>query len=146
VYSPMLSIEGSSQPFQAFLGAILSVIKGVSVEASPNSSVKLDEIEEKGGDKGKDSGPYAEDDIDNGLGVLRPAIKHTCDEGNESGLMVCPFLHCYLSCCPHPLRLFYLPRNHLHPSKCGYISIPFRTTPLPFHSVAGLEAGNHTCG
>ena len=33
-YSPIISIENSSEPFQAFLGAILSVIKGVAIVPS----------------------------------------------------------------------------------------------------------------
>jgi hypothetical protein len=40
-YSPSFSIEDSSEPFRAFLGAILSVHKGIPVEASkPNTDMR----------------------------------------------------------------------------------------------------------
>ena len=47
-YSPMLSIEDSSKPFQAFLGAILSVKNQVPVQTSIfNPDMKLDDISEE---------------------------------------------------------------------------------------------------
>src|ERR1700728_733577 len=56
-YSPLISIENSSEPFRAFLGAILSVIKGVPVDPSEYSpDMELDTITEEG--------PLSEDDID----------------------------------------------------------------------------------
>ncbi|KAH9017321.1 hypothetical protein EDB85DRAFT_2096490 [Lactarius pseudohatsudake] len=48
-FSPMFSIEGSSEPFRAFLGAILSVLEGTPVPASEfNPSMVLDTIPEEG--------------------------------------------------------------------------------------------------
>jgi hypothetical protein len=57
VYSPGISIQESSEPFRAFLGAILSVVKDVPVKSSAyNPNIKLDTIEEE------------QDDIDDGSG------------------------------------------------------------------------------
>ncbi|KAH9023569.1 hypothetical protein EDB83DRAFT_2527303 [Lactarius deliciosus] len=48
-FSPMFSIEGSSEPFRAFLGAILSVLEGSPVQASKfNPTMVLDTIPEEG--------------------------------------------------------------------------------------------------
>ena len=61
-YSPAISIEESSEPFRAFLGAILSVVKDVRVESSAyNPNIPLDTITEEQGD-----GPLPEHDIDEG--------------------------------------------------------------------------------
>ena len=47
-YSPWITIEDSSEPFRAFLGAILSVVKDVPVESSAyNPTILLDTIEEE---------------------------------------------------------------------------------------------------
>ena len=63
-YSPLISIEGSSEPFRAFLGAILSVIESVPVEPSVYSpDMELDIITEE-----HDDGPLPEHDIDDGSG------------------------------------------------------------------------------
>jgi hypothetical protein len=63
VYSPGISIQESSKPFRAFLGAILSVVKDVPVESSAyNTNMELDTIEEEQ--------PLPEDDIDDGSGEL----------------------------------------------------------------------------
>jgi hypothetical protein len=44
-YSPLISIEDSSEPFRAFLGAILSIVEDVPVERSPfNPNMQLDVI------------------------------------------------------------------------------------------------------
>jgi len=57
-YSLITSIEDSSEPFRAFFGAILSVIKGVAVEPSPfNPDMELDIIIEED-DIGDSSGAY----------------------------------------------------------------------------------------
>jgi hypothetical protein len=113
-YSPMISIEGSSEPFRAFFGAILSVIKGVPVSPSTRDpEMKLDTIIE---DQDQDTGPLRENDLDDGSGAYRGnSSKGTGtktrtssrlanrlgnraqDEGDESGLMVCPFLRYHLS-------------------------------------------------
>lgn len=58
-YSPGIGIEESSEPFRAFLGAILSVVKDVPVESSAyNPNIQLDTIEEV-----HDDGPLPEYDI-----------------------------------------------------------------------------------
>ena len=63
VYSSMISIEGSSQSFQLFLGAILSVTKGISVNPSTfNLGMELDTIIED-----KDPGSLSEDDDSGGI-------------------------------------------------------------------------------
>ena len=67
-YSPGISIQESSEPFRAFLGAVLSVVKDVPLESSAyNPNIQLDTIEEEQGDQG----PLPEDDIDNGSGAYR---------------------------------------------------------------------------
>ena len=59
VYSPEITIRDSSEPFRAFLGAILSVVKDVPVERSAYSSdMELDTIIEEE----EDDGPLPEDD------------------------------------------------------------------------------------
>ncbi|KAH9039312.1 hypothetical protein EDB85DRAFT_2287134 [Lactarius pseudohatsudake] len=64
-FSPMFSIEGSSEPFRAFLSAILSVLDGAPVQASKfNPTLVLDIIPEE------DDGPF-EDDVDDGSGEYR---------------------------------------------------------------------------
>jgi len=102
-YSPEISIEDSSEPFRAFLGAILSVVKDVPVERSTYSSdMELDNIEEE-----EDDGPLPEDDIDDDSGAYQgssgrrattghPATRTREDENTESELIVRPFLGRYL--------------------------------------------------
>ena len=66
-YSPEITIKDSSEPFRAFLGAILSVVKDVPVEHSEYSSdMELDVIKEE-----EDEGPLPEDDIDDDSGTYR---------------------------------------------------------------------------
>ena len=49
-YSPEITINDSSKPFRAFLGAVLSVVKDVPVERiAYRSDVELDIIEDDGG-------------------------------------------------------------------------------------------------
>ena len=63
-YSPKISIDDSSEPFRAFLGAILSVVEDVQVERSVyDSNMQLDTIEEE-----EDDGPLSEHDIDDNSG------------------------------------------------------------------------------
>jgi hypothetical protein len=94
----MISVENSSVPFRAFLGALLSVIEGVDVQ--PSESIpdqQLDPIEEE-----TDDGPSPEDDIDDGSGAYpgsagalsaNPPMTRSrarANRGNtESGLMAC---------------------------------------------------------
>src|ERR1700692_3251703 len=65
-YSIITSNKDSSDPFRAFLGAILSVIKGVAVEPSPfNPNMELDIIIEED----DDPGILPEDDIGDSSGA-----------------------------------------------------------------------------
>ncbi|KAH9083891.1 hypothetical protein EDB83DRAFT_2669793 [Lactarius deliciosus] len=90
-FSPMFSIEGSSEPFRAFLGAILSVLAGAPVQASEfNSTMVLDIIPEEG-----DGGPLPEDDINDDLGEyqgrsttnISSTLPMTTSDAAESELM-----------------------------------------------------------
>jgi hypothetical protein len=96
-YSPKCSIENSSKPFRAFLGAILSVLKAAPVEPSVfNPDMELDFI--------PDDEPLPEDDIDDCSGTYRGASSTSVSlkapmtrsrgttgrEAAESGLMVRP--------------------------------------------------------
>jgi hypothetical protein len=99
VYSPEITIKDSSEPFRAFLGAILSVVKDVPVERSAYSSdMELDIIEEEEND-----GPLPEDDSGAYQGssggraiTSHPATRSREDENTESELIVRPFLGQYL--------------------------------------------------
>ena len=96
-YSPKISIEDSSEPFRAFLGAILSVVKGAPIEPSTFSpDMQLDTIMED-----EDEGPLPEGDIDgsgaytgsssNGSASVPPMTRSRYRAGYEnaeSGLMV----------------------------------------------------------
>ena len=63
----MFSIEDSSEPFRAFLGAILSVLKAVPVQPSIfDPYMEFDTILEE-----EDQGPLSEDDIDDDSGAYR---------------------------------------------------------------------------
>jgi hypothetical protein len=102
-YSPKFTIKDSSEPFRAFLGAILSVVKDVPVERSAyNSDMELDIIEEE-----EDDGPLPEDDIGDDSGAYHgssggrattsyPATRSREDENTESDLIVRLFLDRYL--------------------------------------------------
>jgi len=93
-YSPMISIEDSSEPFRAFLGAILSVIKDVSVEPSAfDLDMELDTIIEE------DEGPLPEDDVHDSSGAYPGSLsegtltnppmtrsnKRRCEESTGNG-------------------------------------------------------------
>ena len=103
-YSVITSIEDSSEPFRAFLGAILSVITGAAVRPSAfNPDMELDTIIEED----DDPGILPEDDIGDRSGAypgisstgtatdlpLTRGRKRARDEGSESGLMVRPCLY-----------------------------------------------------
>ena len=97
----MISIDNSSLPFRALLGAILSVVKKIPVgptNFSPN--IKLDTI-----DDGGDGGPLPEDNIDGRtvysassgeeMANSPPNTRSSHCAGQrkaESGVMVCPML------------------------------------------------------
>ncbi|KAH9004927.1 hypothetical protein EDB86DRAFT_2796383 [Lactarius hatsudake] len=69
-YSPLCSIEDSSEPFRALLGAILSVLKGVPVQASEFNPAMVPDtiptIPEK-----EEGGSSPEDNADDGSGEYR---------------------------------------------------------------------------
>jgi hypothetical protein len=90
-YSPKITIENSSEPFRAFLGAILSVTKGVSVESSAfNPEMEFDHTVGE-----EDEGPQPEDDVSNSYSMC-PGTR-AGRQNTESGLMVCLFLNHILS-------------------------------------------------
>ncbi|KAF8495478.1 hypothetical protein F5888DRAFT_1711201 [Russula emetica] len=77
-YSPGISIQESSEPFRAFLGAISSVVKDVPVESSAyNPNIQLDTIEEE-----QDDGPLPEYDIDDGSGEYQGSSERGTDAGS----------------------------------------------------------------
>jgi hypothetical protein len=79
-YSPPISIESSSEPFRAFLGAILSVLKDVPVESSAyNPTILLDTFEEE-----QDDGPLPEYGIDDGPGEYQGSSGRETDTGSPT--------------------------------------------------------------
>jgi hypothetical protein len=85
-FSPLITMEGSSVPFRAFLGAILSVAKGGVVEPSVfNDPQPLDTIEE--GPREEES-PPPHDDGDDGSGEYRGAVNS--NEGRRPGTRANP--------------------------------------------------------
>jgi hypothetical protein len=102
VYSPGISTQNSSEPFRAFLGATLSVAKGVPVERSTyNPGIQLDTIKEE-----QDDGRLPGDDIDDGSGGYQGSSRRGADTGSpmtcscalgntESELLVHTFLGRY---------------------------------------------------
>jgi hypothetical protein len=147
-YSPAISIEESSEPFRAFLGAILSVAKGVRVEPSAyNPNITLDNIEEE-----QDDGPLPEDDIDDGSEYRgssgsaadttppKTRSRHRNSRGNtESELLVHTFLGRYRSLGSPTLRLLHILPNRLKTSKYGHVCIPCRITLSPFHGAGTVN-------
>jgi hypothetical protein len=98
-YSPGISIQESSEPFRAFLGAILSVVKDVPVESSAyNPNIELDTIEEEQDDI--DDGSEYQDSSGSGADTGSP-MNRSRDRnslGNtESDLLVHTFLGRYRS-------------------------------------------------
>ena len=88
-YSPVSSIENSSEPFRAFLGAVLSVQNGIPVQTSTiDPEMKLDDI--------TDHGPFPDNDI--GLTNVSSKVPTTTIHSRTStsghamdpGLLVCP--------------------------------------------------------
>jgi hypothetical protein len=154
-YSPEITIRDSSEPFRAFLGAILSVVKDVPVERSAyKSDMKLDIITEE-----EDDSPLPEDDIDGGLGAYqdssggmattsRPATRsraHDEHENTESELMfLCSLADICRLACSFTLRLLHPPRILPNISKYGCISIACGTTRSL--SLSALRAANSAYG
>ena len=88
-----------SEPFRAFFGAILSVLKGAHIEPSTfNPNIQLDTLIEE-----TDEGPLPEDDIDEypgssskGSATEPPMTRSRAGRDNaEPGLMDCPFVGSY---------------------------------------------------
>ena len=80
VYSPCSSIKNSSEPFRAFLGAVLSVQNGVPVHTSTiNPEMKLN------------YGPFADNDIVGSSTNVSSKVPTTITSGHteDSGLLVC---------------------------------------------------------
>jgi hypothetical protein len=105
-YSPKISIKDSSEPFRAFLGAILSVLKDAHIEPSTfNPDMQLDIII---GDTNE--GLLLEDNVHDHSGaypsssskdgVTEPLTARSRSRAGhdnaEPGLMVCPFVGSYL--------------------------------------------------
>jgi hypothetical protein len=105
-YSPRISIKDSSEPFRAFLGAILSVLKDAHIEPSTfNPDMQLDIIIED-----TDEGLLPEDNIDDRPGAYPgssskggasepPTTRYrsrASHDNAEPGLMVCPLVGSYL--------------------------------------------------
>ena len=100
-FSPKISIEDSSKPFRALLGAILSTLKGAPVKPSTfNPDIQLDYFVNE-----IDAGPLPEDDLSDQPGVYldspskdsatEPPITHNHSHVQHR-LMVCPFVGSYL--------------------------------------------------
>ena len=122
-YSPMPNVKESSETFRAFIGAVLSVVKDVSVESSPyNPNIELDTIEEEG-----DDGPLSEREYQDssGTGAITPPITRSRDRnscGNtESDLLVHTFLDRYRSLGSLTFRLRRLLPTRLKTSKYGHV-------------------------
>ena len=146
-YSPAISIEESSEPFRAFLGAILSVVKDVRVESSAyNPNIILGTIEEE-----QDDGATPEDDIDDGLEYqgspgsraftpLKTRSRAHNSRGNtESELLVHTFLGRYQSFGSLTFRLLRLLPDRPKTSKYGHVCIPCRITLSPFHGARTIN-------
>ena len=92
-FSPFLTMEGSSVPFRAFLGAILSAVKGVAVGASVfDRNQPLDTIDEEVEEESSStsdaddcSGEYR---ARPGQGPVGPTRRRAQGPGNEAALMV----------------------------------------------------------
>lgn len=79
-YSPNYSMRDSSEPFRAFLGAILSVKETVPVQESVfNHHMDLDVIPED-----VDDGPLPEHDIDDGSGEYRDHLRTNVSSRRDS--------------------------------------------------------------
>jgi hypothetical protein len=146
-YLPAISIKESSEPFQAFLGAILSVVKDVCVESSTyNPNITLNTIEEE-----QDNHPLPKHDIDDGSeyrgssgrGADIPPMtcsRYRNSHGNtESKLLVHTFLGRYRSLGSLTFRLLRLFPNCLKASKYGHVCIPCQITLSPFHGAGTIN-------
>jgi len=98
-FSQKISIQDSSEPFRAFLGAILSALKGAPIKPSTfNPEMQLDSITEQ-----TDGGPLPEDVLSDHSGPYRgsPSKRSAAEppmtrSRAQRGLMVCLFVVIYL--------------------------------------------------
>jgi hypothetical protein len=89
-FSPMISIDDSSVPFRALLGAILSVVKKVLVELTEfNPNMELDTLVEDDIDDGSAYSVSSGEEIPNDPPNTRNRHR-TGQRKAESGLVVCP--------------------------------------------------------
>ena len=145
VYSPVPNIEESSEPFRAFLSAILSVAKDVSVDSSAyNPNMELDAIVEE-----QDDRSLSKHDIDDGSGEYPGAGReadtppmprhrdHNSRGNTESNLLVRASLGRCRSLGSLNFRLLPLLPTRLKTSKYGLVFIPCRITRLPFLCALG---------
>ena len=105
-YSPKISIKDSSEPFRAFLGAILSVLKDTHIEPSTfNPDMQLDIIigDTNGGLLSEDTihdHPGASPGSSSKGGASEPPttryLSRAGHDNAEPELMVCPFVGSYL--------------------------------------------------
>src|ERR1700731_2519349 len=114
-YSPMISIEDSSVPFRAFLGAILSIVKGIRVAPSEfNPEMQLDTIIED-----RDEGPLPEGDIDDnsgaypsgsnkGISINPPMTRSRARAARELRLTVCPSLSLFVPWLTHVFSGYFV--------------------------------------
>lgn len=155
-YSPSISIEGSSEPFRALLGAMLSVYNNVSVPASVLSAdMGHDDIlEEDQGD-----GFVTEDDADDGSGsyadlnsststiTITSKVQLTRSKKAGGGqapgveLMVRPIPSHFLSAgsLAHFCRLLPPPHTLPNLSKYGCVFSRYPTTIFFFHFLPRME-------
>ncbi len=103
-FSPLITMEDSSVPFRAFLGAILSVVKGVVVGASASDDSQIfDTIdkEEEGSSSISDAdGGSGEYKVRSGQGPVGPRAithKHAQVTSKKAPLMVRPSCHPFIS-------------------------------------------------
>ncbi|KAF8272453.1 hypothetical protein EI94DRAFT_1769734 [Lactarius quietus] len=134
-FSPICSIQDSSEPFRAFLGAILSTHLDLPVEASvlSPSGGDIPEGEDAGISDEEDTGSSPEDDIDDGSGSFADRSSTstvssaltvqfqmtTSRQAAEPGLMI-------TSSSPHSPESFQV-WVHLHP-------LPSNKFVLPLHA------------
>ncbi len=152
----MITMENSSVPFRAFLGAILSVVKGKAVEASVfNREMELDTINEE-----EEEESPSTPDADDGSGKYKgpgkepigsgPATRsgdRTAASSKKATLMArtfyAPFYFNGLSEI-HLDRCHHLRPNLLNHFRFGSVSILSQTTSLAFRQLSIMA--NNVCG
>ena len=149
-FSPLITIEDSSVPFRAFLGAILSVVRGVVVEASvfdDSNSQTLNAVDEA------EEGASPTSDTDDGSGEYRgrsgqgsaghrPVTRKLAqDTSKKDALMVRPSYATLSLNGPsevHLDRFRHLPHYLLSHLRFGSIYILFRTISSSFRHLSTM--------